>query len=262
MSLSPEIIDAMLESGCTAEQIGAVVKAALVKHEKCEQEEIDRKREAARLRKQKQRDRESANVTPCHTMSHHVTVTKKQKEKRTKKEKIKNNKNIYTKKSAEGLEQHKAPNHELDEQFETFWQAYPRQRRGSTDNALPQFTKALARDSFKNIMTGVKAYAGSEEVAKGYAKGAAAWLRDDRWLNEYQTSESAPTEKIEIQTDDWPDWKKDFAKHIGEPMVSSWFGDAKYDDGVLLVGSNFKAQYIRNEFASKLGIDQIEVAGV
>lgn len=90
MSLTPEIIDAMLESGCTAEQIAAVVKAALLKQEQKDQSEITAKREAARLRKQKQREKENDDVTQCHAMSHDVTVTKKQKEKRTKKEKIKN----------------------------------------------------------------------------------------------------------------------------------------------------------------------------
>lgn len=85
--ITSEIIDAMVESGCTAEQLAAVVKASLAKQE----EEIAKKREGARLRKQKQRERESQKSNDSHAMSRDVTVTKKQKEKRTKKEKIKNN---------------------------------------------------------------------------------------------------------------------------------------------------------------------------
>ena len=34
-------------------------------------------------------------------------------------------------------------------------------------------------------MQGTRAYAASEEVKKGYAKGAAAWLKDDRYNNDY-----------------------------------------------------------------------------
>ena len=72
------------------------------------------------------------------------------------------------------------------EGFEDFWLAYPKQRAGSRDKAAQSYSKALARGHPPwVILEGVTAYAASREVADGYAKGAAAWLNDDRFLNNY-----------------------------------------------------------------------------
>lgn len=95
MSLTSEIIDAMLESGCTVEQLAAVIKATLRK----QAEEINKKRDRARLRKQKQRERKSPDDDECHTMSHDVTgterdngdVTEQKIKRKEPKEKQKNN---------------------------------------------------------------------------------------------------------------------------------------------------------------------------
>jgi len=37
------------------------------------------------------------------------------------------------------------------------------------------------------FLEGVKNYVGSREVQDGYAKGAAAWLNDDRWTDQPDT---------------------------------------------------------------------------
>ena len=72
------------------------------------------------------------------------------------------------------------------EGFESFWKIYPKQRAGSSDYARKAYGKALARGHPPwAILEGAKAYAASREVADGYAKGAAAWLNDDRFLNDY-----------------------------------------------------------------------------
>ena len=72
------------------------------------------------------------------------------------------------------------------EGFEPFWKVYPKQRLGSRQNAEKAYSKALARGHPPwAILEGVTAYAASREVAGGYAKGAAAWLNDDRFLNDY-----------------------------------------------------------------------------
>ena len=71
------------------------------------------------------------------------------------------------------------------ESFEPFWQAYPRQRRGSRAKALQAYLRALSRASPEEIQSGLDAYRASDEVARGYAKGAEAWLNDDRWTVDY-----------------------------------------------------------------------------
>lgn len=70
-------------------------------------------------------------------------------------------------------------------EFERFWEAFPRQRRGSKQNAKTTYRTALARASPDEIFSGLQAYADSDEVKHGFAKGAAAWLNDDRWTNDY-----------------------------------------------------------------------------
>jgi hypothetical protein len=70
-------------------------------------------------------------------------------------------------------------------QFQKFWDQFPRQRRGSKDKALQAYIKAIERDTEQSILAGTLAYAASDEVARGFAKGAQAWLNDDRWTNDY-----------------------------------------------------------------------------
>lgn len=69
--------------------------------------------------------------------------------------------------------------------FETFWRDYPKQRAGSSKKADAAMRQALKRATAEEILAGLARYAISDEVAKGYAKGAAAWLNDDRWNNDY-----------------------------------------------------------------------------
>lgn len=72
--------------------------------------------------------------------------------------------------------------------FDQFWQIYPRQRRGSKDKALTAYKVAIRRgNTEQQILQGGKRYAASSDVARGYAKGCAAWLNDDGFNNEYQS---------------------------------------------------------------------------
>jgi len=68
--LTPQIIDAMVDNGCTAQQIAAVVKAALIAQQETNQEK--RARDAERQRRCRSK---SQPVTDCHVMSRDVTVT-------------------------------------------------------------------------------------------------------------------------------------------------------------------------------------------
>lgn len=74
-----------------------------------------------------------------------------------------------------------------DQRFNEFWDLYPRQRRGSKDKALIAYRGALKRgNTEQQIIDGVKTYASSSDVTRGYAKGCAAWLNDDGFNNQYQ----------------------------------------------------------------------------
>jgi hypothetical protein len=75
--------------------------------------------------------------------------------------------------------------------FDDFWGLFPRQRRGDKQKGLRAFERALKKDTYENIMDGLKAYAKSDEVANGFAKGCEAWLNDSRWLNEYETKKKS-----------------------------------------------------------------------
>ncbi len=78
--------------------------------------------------------------------------------------------------------------------FEDFWTLFPKQRRGNREKALRAYRKALKekRTTEEEIINGVKAYQNSSEVRNGYAKGAAAWLSDDRWDCDYSQKTLSP----------------------------------------------------------------------
>jgi hypothetical protein len=69
--------------------------------------------------------------------------------------------------------------------FETFWEKFPRQRRGDKQKTFTAWKTAITKSPPEEILHGLEAYRGSSEVSDGYAKGAAAWLTDSRWLNDY-----------------------------------------------------------------------------
>jgi len=69
--------------------------------------------------------------------------------------------------------------------FDEFWENYPRQRRGNKSKAESAFNKASERDEAHTILEGLAGYILSDEVEKGFAKGAEAWLNNDGWTNNY-----------------------------------------------------------------------------
>lgn len=71
--------------------------------------------------------------------------------------------------------------------FEKFWEMYPRQRRGSRTGALRAFLKSTRQVLPEKIIDGLKRYLSSDDVIKGFAKGAQAWLNDEGWENTYST---------------------------------------------------------------------------
>ena len=79
----------------------------------------------------------------------------------------------------------------LKESFEVFWKQYPKQRAGSKEKAFKSYCKVIKENKCtedKLLEVCVK-YAQSDEVKRGFAKGCAAWLNDDRFNNEYKVLE-------------------------------------------------------------------------
>lgn len=76
----------------------------------------------------------------------------------------------------------------IKENFEEFWSSYPKDRIGNKAKAFSAYCKVIKekRATIDKLMASVKSYARSEEVHKGFAKGCAAWLNDDRFNQDYK----------------------------------------------------------------------------
>lgn len=72
--------------------------------------------------------------------------------------------------------------------WQDFKSIYPKARAGSWQKAEVAYRQAIKRGFDEDeICNGALAYANSDEVARGFAKGAAAWLNDDRFKNDYSS---------------------------------------------------------------------------
>ena len=76
----------------------------------------------------------------------------------------------------------------IKENFDEFWSLYPKDRIGNKAKAYSAFCKVIKekRATIDKLLASVKSYARSEEVHKGFAKGCAAWLNDDRFNQDYK----------------------------------------------------------------------------
>jgi hypothetical protein len=72
-----------------------------------------------------------------------------------------------------------------DQEFLIFWEKFPRQRRGGREDSLSAWRKAIKRSTPEEILNGLETYIGSDDVAAGFASGAAKWLNQSGWANTY-----------------------------------------------------------------------------
>lgn len=71
--------------------------------------------------------------------------------------------------------------------FEDFWQYYP--KKVNRLNVVKWFnTKKLSDDKYMEIISGLKRYIKCDKVVNGYIKDPLAWLREERWQDEYVTT--------------------------------------------------------------------------
>lgn len=90
--------------------------------------------------------------------------------------------------------------------FNEFWDIYPKQRAGNKQKAYQAFLRAIKekRSTADNIVISATQYARSEEVRRGYAKGAAAWLNDDRFNSFYEQKKETIDEQYQrVMNEDW-----------------------------------------------------------
>lgn len=88
----------------------------------------------------------------------------------------------------------------IEKSFTEFWEGYPKKRAGSKATALKAYKKVITenRATAKEINDGANKYGKSDEATKNngqFAKGAAAWLNDDRWKNNYEPARDKNTQQ-------------------------------------------------------------------
>lgn len=85
--------------------------------------------------------------------------------------------------------------------FEYWWSIFPRQRRGSKTKAFTAWKSVTKENNPEDIINGTEQYATSDEVKRGYAKGATAWLNDHRWTVNYRPAESKLQKSSDLAMD-------------------------------------------------------------
>jgi uncharacterized protein YdaU (DUF1376 family) len=86
-----------------------------------------------------------------------------------------------------------APENDLPDRFDDFWQQYPHRNGAKKGKASAQkaWAKAIkARASPDQIIAGAMRYAGDRQVIQGYAKDPATWLNAKGWEDEVEQSHS------------------------------------------------------------------------
>lgn len=81
-------------------------------------------------------------------------------------------------------------NKNIDSQFELLWQSYKEIHisKGSKKEAKKSFLKALKKASFEEIESGLRKYITDCHSKNSYTKQVSAWLNQECWQNEYNST--------------------------------------------------------------------------
>lgn len=182
--ISAEMLDSMLSSGCTAEQIVAVVKASLASSS--EKTTVRRAKDAERKRRQRHAESRGQVVTSEDNSDSPSPLSPPDKEipPTTPKE-------INPPISPQP---HRAPRSQRDE-FLEFYGLYPN-KVGKAD-AMSAFGPARKRASFEEIMSGLRRYLAKRDDRPWC--NPATFLRQDRWADQPASSSQAPTQQVDWQ---------------------------------------------------------------
>lgn len=148
--------------------------------------------------------------------------------------------------------------------FEPFWAAYPKQRAGNKQKAFAAYVRVLRekRADMERLQRAVEAYTASDEVAKGFAKGCAAWLNNDRFNDQYQSDgmtveEQERYEKLKAaeQAREEEQARKRQAEEVQEKimrekniMMSRFFENKGYSRASLAVNNPRLYRELKSEF--------------
>lgn len=76
-----------------------------------------------------------------------------------------------------------------EETFETWWQAFPAQRRGAKPKCREKFRAIIKSGvSAEELIDGARRYARSDNVRRGYAMSPHRWLNEGRWTDEVSSA--------------------------------------------------------------------------
>lgn len=182
------LISDMVRSGVDPDLIGRTAELFSEKSN----EVRNAKRPMSNAERQAKYRENNKKVTESNESNKNVTSVTEEKEKRTKKEK-EEKPSLPKENPPTGV---KRKGFSPADRFQEFWELFPRQRRGNKGKAEQAYQRVLneKRATEEEIINGVRRYASSDEVGSGFAKGAAAWLNDDRWASDYTTQ---PTRKAD-----------------------------------------------------------------
>lgn len=182
--IKPEVLDMMLSTGCTAEQIVAAVKAdaqaelarmALESEERNARKAHQREVNAARQRRQRERNAESRVTERDDALVTRDNLSPKKENPQTPKEK-----------TPPILERETR-----DRQFDQIWAIYP--RKTGKAPARKAFDAALKLADFPTILAGAERYAAERAGQDNqYTKHATTWFHGQHWQDEAEPPKPPP----------------------------------------------------------------------
>ena len=146
---------------------------------------------------------------------------------------------------------------ELGAAWKRIWESYPRTRRGNQAKSKAAFLKALRekRATLEEIENGLARYRESDEVERGYAKGAEAWFNADGWANSYQPPRSDHQGQKKSYMDTMHDAAKAACEQIDRELDAGNQGNAE------LVNPAGNSGRIPPRIAHQPNRDDAEMAG-
>lgn len=187
MSLRPEVLDAMVEAGCTAAQIAAAVKAALLAEAADADEKQAAKRENNRERQRRFKDRKRAAVTGGNAgNAGNALITPNNAGNASPPLNDPQHSSSRPESSLNPTPPIIPPAHRTDwpkDGFDRFWAVFPRKQ--SRKDALKAWEKIgkAGRVPFGEIMAGLERYLASGPDPQ-FVPHPSTWLNGERWADQ------------------------------------------------------------------------------
>lgn len=154
----------------------------------------------------------------------------------------------------------------VNEDFEAFWEAYPKRPGNPKAPARKEWERLCKRYDFPKLEVMVEAArrygAHCAKDARGpeFIAHTRTWLFQERW-KDWQTQGAAALQKaVQDHQASIPmdgGWQSQepwlgFRKEIGEQLWMAWFNYQQWDNGVLTARSKFERDYIDQKWGDRL----------